>query len=316
MKLRTIINSLNKFFFKPQPVYSVALLRISFGILILLGWFGFWNNLEVLWGKEGILSLATSLKVVDPLRLNLFALLPEASWVPFILCILLLLGALGMTIGFFTRTSIAITFLVLLSFHNRNPYVLNSADIVIRNFLFLLFFSPCGEALSLDAWLKRGRGNTGLETLERSPWALRLMQIQFSVIYVSTVLFKMKGQAWADGTAVYFATRLDEFVRVPLVLLNNILIIKFLTWSTLVVEFFLGTLVWVREFRYWVLLAGVLLHLGIELTMSIPLFEWVMICSMVCMVDSDDLQKIVLRMESLKLKDLASFVFKFVRVAN
>lgn len=316
MKLRTIINSLNEFFFKPQPVYSVALLRIGFGILILISWFGFWNNLEVLWGEEGILSLATSLKLVDPWRLNLFALLPEVSWAPVLLCILLLLGALGMIMGFFTRTSIAITYLVLLSFHNRNPYVLNSADIVIRNFLFLLLFSPCGEVFSLDAWLKRDRASTGSETLRRSPWALRLMQIQFSVIYVSTVLFKMKGQAWADGTAVYFATRLDEFVRVPLGLLNNILIIKFLTWSTLVVEFFLGTLVWVREFRYWVLLAGVFLHLGIELTMSIPLFEWVMICSMICVVDSEDLQKIFLRMKSFKIKGLVRFVYKFARHAN
>ena len=35
-------------------------------------------------------------------------------------------------------------------------------------------------------------------------------------------------------------------------------------------------LVWVRELRYWVLLGGVLLHVGIDYTMNIPLFGFIM----------------------------------------
>ena len=63
-----------------------------------------------------------------------------------------------------------------------------------------------------------------------------------------------------------------------------------LTWSTLAVELALGTLIWIRELRYWVLLAGVGLHLGIELSMNIPMFEWIMIITMLCMVDPKDMK--------------------------
>lgn len=304
MKLNTIQKSLDNFFFKPQPVHSVALLRIALGLLVIIGWFGLWQNLQTLWGVDGIVSLSTALKYSAPYRFNLFAILPEQAWVPGLLAILLLIAAVGMTIGLFTRTSVAFTFLILFSFHNRNTYVLNSADIVLRNFLFLMFFAPCGDMFSVDRWWALRGGKAPATVAERSPWALRLMQIQFSVIYVSTVLFKMKGQEWADGTAVYFATRLDEFLRIPVSLLNNFLILKFLTWSTLVVEFLLGTLVWVKELRYWILLAGVALHLGIEVTMSIPLFEWIMIATMLCMVDSRDLESLLLRLKNSQKKYL------------
>ena len=47
----------------------------------------------------------------------------------------------------------------------------------------------------------------------------------------------------------------------------------------------LGTLVWVKELRIWVLLAGLLLHLGIEVSMSIGFFEWVMIAAYILFLE-------------------------------
>ncbi|WP_373998068.1 HTTM domain-containing protein [Bdellovibrio bacteriovorus] len=291
MKLTTITSSLNDFFFKPQPVHSVAILRIAFGVILLINWFMMWSHLDIFWGVDGLLSLPTALKFSHGFRFNLFELFPNQAGVAELLALLNLLGAIGVLLGCFTRTSIAIAFFTLLSFHNRNVFVLNSSDVVIRNFLFLLFFTPAGALYSFDRWLLIKRKKLAADTVpEKAPWALRLIQIQFSVIYIATVMFKMKGPLWADGTAVYIATRLDEFMRVPLPILNDMMAIKFLTWSTLIIEFSLGTLVWIREFRYWVLLAGIGLHLGIEISMSIPLFEWVMIVGMLCMVESRDIR--------------------------
>lgn len=290
MKLATITKSLNDFFFKPQPAHSVALMRILFGAVLLINWYMIWSHLETFWGIDGLFSMESALRYSHPYRFSLFELLPPDARVPILLALVNLVAALGVFFGLFTRTSIALAFFTLLSFHNRNVFILNSSDIVIRNFVFLLFFTPCADLYSLDRWIGVKRGTVPRIPVEKSPWALRLMQIQFSLIYIATVMFKMKGTMWADGTAVYIATRLDEFVRMPLELLNNLLIVKFLTWSTLVVEFALGTLVWIKELRYWVLLAGMGLHLGIEVTMNIPMFEWVMIFSMLCMVDSRDIQ--------------------------
>lgn len=304
MKLKTITKTIHDFFFQPQPVHSVVFLRIAFGIIILIQWFSIWENLEIFWGPDGLVSLETAVKYNNVWRFNFFEFLPNDPNAPVLLALLLFLGALGMTLGFFTRASILLTFFTLISFHNRNTFILNSGDMVVRNLLFLLLFTPCGDMFSLDHWIRRKRGLAQAEPEEKSPWALRLIQIQFCIIYVATVMFKMKGSMWADGTAVYVATRLDEFVRMPLGILNNLAAIKFLTWSTLFIEFALGTLVWIKDLRYWVLLAGVALHLGIEVSMVIPLFEWIMISSMLCMVDSHDLKWFLGRIKSFRFQQL------------
>ncbi|XGC80056.1 HTTM domain-containing protein [Bdellovibrio bacteriovorus] len=298
MKLKTIIKSVNDFFFLPQPIHSVGLLRIGLGIILLLNWFSIWKHLEFFWGVDAIVSLETAVKMGNPLRFNIFELLPNDPKIVALIAVIHLVGIVGMTLGLYTRTSIVLAFFTLVSFHSRNHFILNSADVVMRNFLFLLFFSPSGEIFSVDAWLKRKKERI----IERSPWALRLMQIQFSIIYISTVMFKMKGNLWADGTAIYIATRLDEFVRIPLSILNSMLVIKLLTWSTLVVEFALGTLIWIKELRYWVLLAGLGLHLGIEVTMHIPLFEWIMIVTMIVMVDARDIQRVIEAARTYRMK--------------
>lgn len=290
MKLAKLLNSINDFFFKPKAVDSIALLRIFFGILLIYNWVVIWTHLQPWYGVDGLITLKTSLSYGDPHRFSFFDFLPNDPRVPVLLALLNLVVAITVTLGLFTRTSLLFAFLTVLSFHNRNTFLMNSGDIIFRNILFFLIFSPAGKAYSLDRLILRMKGLVANEPEKQSPWALRIIQIQFCVIYVATALFKMKGAQWLDGTAVYTATRLDESVRMPWAFLNSMIAIKLMTWSTLVVELALGTLIWVKEFRYWVLLAGIGLHIGIELTMIIAMFEWVMIATMICMVDPEDIQ--------------------------
>jgi hypothetical protein len=296
MTTKTISKAVDEFFFKPQPVNSVAMMRILFGVILMIHWFSLWSHLEVFWGPEGLLSLTHSIERTREYRINLFSYFPADPRVGQLFALAHLMAAFGMVFGFFTRTSIAVAFFTLVTFHNRNYLILNSSDVILRNMVFFLFFTPCGELYSVDNWIRRARGL--MQTpMERAPWALRLAQLQFCTVYLATVLYKIKGGYWADGTAIYIATRLDEFVRVPLAMLNNMMVIKFLTWSTLIVEFALGTLVWVKDVRYWILLAGVGLHIGIEVSMNIPLFEWIMIAGMASMVDSRDIVRVTAWLE-------------------
>ncbi|MDG0816927.1 HTTM domain-containing protein [Bdellovibrio svalbardensis] len=306
MKLKTLANLFDEFLFKAQPVYSVALLRIGMGCLLLLNWAMIYCDLDSLYGPDGIISLATAQNYGNQLRFSLFDYLPNTANTTLALAVIHLLAVLALTFGFWTKRSIFIAFVTLVSFHHRNGFIINSADSVLRIFLFFLLFTPCADAFSVDRWILRLRGLAPEVPLEKAPWALRLIQLQFCTIYIATVLFKLKGERWMDGTAVYVATRLDDFVRYELPLLNSMYFVKFLTWSTLLVELSMGTLVWIKEFRYWVLLGGVALHLGIEYTMSIPVFEWAMIVMMICMIDSRDLEAIIQKLKHKRDMALSS----------
>lgn len=292
MELMQIFKAFRTFFFKPQPVHNTAILRILFGILLLYNWNFIWNHLDLFWTSDGFLTLQTAQDNVSRFRLSLFDYLPDEPRAAILIAVLNLVGSIGVLFGFFTRTSLVIAFMTLLSFHSRNVLILNGADSIMRNLLFFLMFTPCGDAYSLDRLWKKWKGTAPATPVKKAPWGLRLFQIQFCVIYVSTVLFKLKGSHWIDGTAVYYATRLDDFVRMPIPLFNSILVIKLATWGTLVVELAMGLLVWAKELRYWVLLAGIGLHLGIEVAMNIPLFEWVMIFAMMAMVPPVDVMRV------------------------
>jgi hypothetical protein len=117
-----------------------------------------------------------------------------------------------------------------------------------------------------------------------------MIQFQTALVYFMTAWWKATGETWVNGTALYYVQHLQEFHRFPMPSwTNNPLIIKVQTWFGLAEEFALGTLIWIVEVRYWVLAAGVVLHLALEYSMNVPLFQWIMMSTFVLFVDPADL---------------------------
>src|SRR5438034_4336761 len=119
-----------------------------------------------------------------------------------------------------------------------------------------------------------------------------MIQIQTSVMYLSTFAWKTAGTAWMNGTALYYTTRLEQFQRFPIPILENGILLKMTTWVTVATEGAVGALVWVRKLRYWILLLGVCLHLGIEYSMNIQLFQWITLSAYVTFIEPADLSRI------------------------
>jgi hypothetical protein len=149
---------------------------------------------------------------------------------------------------------------------------------------------PAGETWSLDA---RRRGATRF----RAPWALRLVQLQISGLYLFSVWAKVRGHAWNDGTAVGIALQLEDLQRfaLPSAVTTSLLVSSVLTYSSLAVEASLAVGLWLPRLRYWVMAAGVGLHLGIEASLLIGWFSLAVIASYVVFVPADDLRRAVRR---------------------
>ena len=151
------------------------------------------------------------------------------------------------------------------------------------------------------------RGKEGDEPPLAVPWAQRLMQLQVATVYLGAFLSKAGGEKWANGTAAYYPLHLPETVRFPMLGSDVLWVINLITWGTIAVELALATLVWVPRLRLYVLAAGVMLHLGIEYSMNIPLFSFMMIVSYVTFLTAADFQnflawaKTPLRLTPLRL---------------
>ncbi len=281
------------FFFAPCSVLPIALYRILFGGLVLGYGALLWPDLLVWFGEHGVLSRATALQYLGAPRLNPLLWLPAGdAWVRGVFAIFMG-AALGLTCGCATRLCSILVFIGLVSFHHRNPLILNSGDTFLRCAAFFLIFAPAGAALSFDRLWRILRGRESSAPPLHPPWAQRLLQYQLAVVYLSTFLWKAQGATWLDGSALYYTSRLTEFQRFPVpYIFEHRWTILASTWGTLVVEFALGALVWIREWRYWILASGVVLHAGIEYSMNIPLFAFIMTTAYVTFVDGTDLQRV------------------------
>jgi Vitamin K-dependent gamma-carboxylase len=244
-------------------------------------------------GSDGLVSVSSIHQYEHGPRFSIFFLLPASNSMVICIFSLLVLVSIMVMVGLYTRLNLVILFLCLVSFHHRNVLIFNSGDTLLRVLGFILIFSPAGDMFSLDYLRRRVKSACYPDqwNLIDSGWSKRLLQLQIAAVYCQSVFAKLSTETWWNGTAVYYTSRLEEFSRfqIPFVF-DHLWTCNILTWGTLVVEFSLFTLIWIREFRYYVLFAGVLLHIGIDLSMNIPLFEYIMIASYIIFVEPQHLR--------------------------
>ena len=182
-------------------------------------------------------------------------------------------------LGLWTRLSSILMAIGIVSLHHRNGLILHGGDTVIRIGALYIAMAPSGAACSVDRLIGIWKGRIQPGPVYVSVWVQRLIAYNTALIYFTTFWHKYGlGSHWRDMTATWYPARLHEFDRFPVPeFLNNPPFIYFSTFVTLATELALGTLVFYRPLRKYVLLAGVFLHAYIDYSMNIPLFSYVMV---------------------------------------
>ena len=286
MKSR-IVAAWNRFFFQPIPAYSLGLFRIAYAAVLLVILALLLPDVPVWYGEEGVLPAAKAATVLTPPRLSPLTWFPPSLLAVYAVFGCAMVAAVALLIGFWSRWASIVVWLCVVTLHHRNVYLLNAGDHLLRNLSFLLMFAPAGAAFSLDRWrrIRRGVASPGVPMIV--PWAQRLLQLQICILYFDSVLFKLSGSYWLDGTAAYYVFSLDEFKRFPVpAICATLWFSRIATWLALVTEGAMATLIWIRPLRKYVLFAGIALHLGLEYTINIPLFQWVVLASFCLFLDN------------------------------
>ncbi len=291
----------NKFFFDPISPASIGLFRILIGIVAFLSVLGKYPYRDIFYGANAIVSDQT-MNLYFPDSLFFFRWIPGADpWLN-VYFLLFLVAIMALTVGLKTRISTVLVFLGLISLSNRNFFVDNSGDNLLRINLFFLMFAPAGAAFSVDRWISRKKG-LATEKLEPvSPWAQRLLQLQLSYLYFETAWTKVPGMSWQDGTAIYYALNYVEIRRIDVTgFFDSLWKIHFATYATLVLEFAAAFAIWIRRVRYPVLFAAMGLHLMFNFIMQFPVFQYVMVASLVNFIYPEDIEKFIARLRRPRL---------------
>lgn len=291
MSLKALIKAWDDFFFKPSSPLPVAVFRIAFGILVLImlitqsmpDW-DFWYGPNSPVHADAIRDYFYRCPVFDFFDIVPLAYNHASMWVVFA-------AALCLTIGMFTRLSSVFIWLALTSLDHHNPWNISGSDDMMRLLAFCLIFTQAGDMLSVDSWWKRKHHPEAVKFL-CAPWGQRMIQIQLALSYWGASVAKIGGNQWIDGTAVYYSSHLQDFYRLPVGhFFDSLAMCQFFSWSTLVIETALWLLIWFKEIRYWVIVFGILFHIGIDYSMTLPIFEMLFVVSYVVFIEPEDLEK-------------------------
>lgn len=234
-------------------------------------------NSPVFFSEQGTIPLRLVVSISEPC-FSLLCLSTHIVWVWILIAALFATG-LSLIYNFFPRFASALAFVLVLSFHNRNPMIIYGADNLVRILLFWISFLPAGPP-SPDE-----KKFTNLSSV--------IILLQLGVLYVSTGFLKAS-QSWLwDGFAVYTALRADLFTRPSADWLSQLplWILKLVSRTVLLLERF-GPILFFSPYRFASarLLAFFLflsMHVSFAVIMNVGLFPFVDIVFLTLLLPSE-----------------------------
>ncbi|MCA9385931.1 HTTM domain-containing protein [Candidatus Dojkabacteria bacterium] len=254
---------------------SLAIFRIALALLILIDLGIRSTDLIAHYSDFGILPRDVLIgQFMNDSYISLH-LLSGNVYVIVALFIVAALFAVMLLLGYKTKLATIVSWILLVSLHNRNDMILNGGDVLFRLLLFWGMFLPLGATYSLDSIKEKSKERAHLSV------ASAALLFQVAYVYVFSALLKDNPIWTLEGTAVYYALSVDQFTR-PLgyVLYQFPELMKLLSFGTLYLELYGPIIALFLIFpkhipRTLMAFSFMLMHLGFTLTMELGIFPYI-----------------------------------------
>lgn len=209
---------------RPQPAFfqnvfrqmagvdlrSLAVFRIGLAVVLLWDLSLGLASMREFYSDDGFLPLAALAQFQEsPWFWSVHTLSGSVKW-EMTLLVLHIVAAACVLIGFRTQIATIICWALISSLQVRNPGILHSGDAAMRLLFFWGMFLPLGARWSVDQSRGRFAAFTSDDTVAGVPGLALMLQVCF--IYWMGVAMKTGPEWTRDGTAVYYALSLDQFV--------------------------------------------------------------------------------------------------------
>lgn len=146
--------------------------------------------------------------------------------------------------------------------------VLNGSDLVLNLYLLL--------SIALPTWPSFNSGGRGYQEAISSA-AILFARITLCLIYFLSGYDKLINTDWRSGAAIHSIINLDYFFNPSFYFSGSTTLFMLIGWGVIIFELSFSFLVWFKQLRVLLLLAGTLFHLGIILLLGLPDFGLLMI---------------------------------------
>ena len=197
---------------------SLAAFRILFSIVLLMDCFIRWIDASAHYSDLGLLPRRVLLdEGWNPSFFSVHMMNGQPAFIH-LMFFVQVIAALALLSGFRTRLATLVSWLLLVSIHNRNPWILNGGDVYARVILFWMMFLPWGQIWSLDARRNQSDFRWWMGSLTEDGKGIRSVAsfavlLQVSLLYWFAALPKTHPSWIADNSAINIALHLDHLVK-------------------------------------------------------------------------------------------------------
>ncbi len=290
-----LVDGWDQFWFTPESPHVLAIIRIATGLMLLYSHLVVASQLNAFLGDDAWINNRTIAAIhggeygpADAARSYLWHFSnPLLLWGHHLLTILV---TACFAIGLLTRITAPLAWWLQIMLVHRMTGTLFGLDQITTMLAMYLMLSRCGSVYSIDAILRRFLLKE-VASSKRLSWLLpsdepsvangiatRLIQIHLCVVYLFGGLWKARGTAWWDGTAIWFAISNAQYQSIDVTWLGRYpRVFSALAHLTVFWEVFYCALVWPKMTRPIVLGIAFMVHAGIALFLGMITFGTIMI---------------------------------------
>ncbi len=251
---------------------ALALMRISVGLVVLADLVIRAQSIVAHYTDEGILPIHLLKEFYNKqVYYSFHTLNGSLGWQTF-LFILNALIAVALILGYRTRLSTILAWIFMVSLQNRDPFIQQGGDDLLRLTLFFGMFMPWGKFYSLD--VKRCGQTVSKYHFSAASVGYLLLIVS---VYLFSSLLKTSPEWRSEGTAIYYVLSLDQLkIGLGYWLYEHPGLMKALTHVVFYTELIAPLLVMIpfknSLFRGIGVMLILILHIGIALNVYVGLF--------------------------------------------
>lgn len=270
---------------RPHGLRGLAAFRVVAGIALLYQALVNYAQRHVIWGPEGVLAFDDWRAGLHTADINLFALDDSSLWFEAVYHAVIVVTALW-TIGVAPRATTVATCLLTWSLHGRNPLVLSGGNNLVQILLVYAMFADCSGRSAVGP-TRRSTPYLGL--LHNAAYLAIVVQV--CLVYFSAGIWKVHGERWFFGTALYYALRAPEFllpgISEPIYQSATLVVLfSYATWMFQLA--FPFAICMRREIRVAMLAVALGFHVSIIVVMGLSVFGLLMIAADLALLGDGD----------------------------
>lgn len=269
---------------RPVSVLGVSAARALLGFVCFMYYVSQYSDRRYLFGPDGVLPHD---EFVDQLRasgtFSLYSWSSAPLWSDLVFHAGALI-ALAVMLGIGGRCGLAVHWVFLWSIYQRQTVLLDGGENLAYLVIPMLLLTRCYDRLAFST-------GTARRLARRLPGGVRAVStplhnlgvvaigVQICLVYMVSGLYKVQGQVWQDGTALFYILRLPEFTLpgVSELVYGSDTLVYAATYSSVLFQVYFPLGILVRRVRPWAALVSIGFHLSIAVLMGLTSFALTMV---------------------------------------